>query len=43
MNTGKDGGGRTHLQTDSLQILDLRGLAFSVIKSFLIFQESFLP
>ena len=43
MNTGKDGGGRTHLQKDSLQILDLRGLAFSVIKSYLIFQESFLP
>lgn len=43
MNTGKDGGGRMHLQKDSLQILDLRGLAFSVIKSYLIFQESFLP
>lgn len=43
VNTGKDGGGRTHLQTDSLQILDLWGLAFSVIKSYLIFQESFLP
>lgn len=43
MNTGKDGDGRTHLQKDSLQILDLRGLAFSDIKSYLIFQESFLP
>lgn len=43
MNTGKDGGGRTHLQKDSLQILHLRGLALSDIKSYLIFQESFLP
>ena len=43
MNTGKDGGARTHLQKDSLQILDLQGLAFSVIKSYLISQESFLP
>ena len=36
-------GGRTHLQKHSLQILDLQGLAFPVIKSYLIFQESFLP
>ena len=37
MDTGKDVGGRTHLQKDSLQILDLQGLAFSVLKSCLIF------